>query len=351
MKNLKDIDKNFAVEQLGNHPYIFRDCRLEPFRIYGLMLPDEETPFFHRLPTAVAEQVNEGVAELYYRTAGGRLRFTTDSRRIAVRVKYHGVCKMPHFPLTGSAGLDLYADGCYRNTFVPPYEVVDFFQGEVDLRDSQKREILIHFPTYSGVESLEIGLEPGSSLEAAPEYRPGKPVVIYGSSITQGACASRPGNAYTNELSRVLNCDHVNLGFSGSARAEAPMVEYLCRQEMSVFVMDYDHNAPNPEFLAKTHAPLYRAFRKAQPNTPIVMVTMPKCFPSEDSRQRQAVIRATYEKALAEGDTLVRYVDGTEMMKILGSDGGLVDNCHPNDLGFLCMTRAIAPMVKELLEL
>ena len=350
MKSLKDIDKNFSVENLGNHAYIFRDCRLEPFRIYGLMLPDEETPFFHRMPQHIAEQVNEGVAELYRHTAGGRLRFRTDSQRVAVRVKYHGVGKMPHFPLTGSAGLDLYADGLYRGTFIPPYEVVDFFESEVDLRDRQLREILIHFPLYSGVMSLEIGLEPGSSLEASPEYRPGKPVVYYGSSITQGGCASRPGNAYTNILSRELNCDHVNLGFSGSARAEEEMIRYLTQQEMSVFVMDYDHNAPNPEFLAKTHEPLYRAFRAAQPETPIVMATMPKVFPSEDSRRRQAVIRATYEKALAEGDTRVRYVDGTAMMALLDFDGGLVDNCHPTDIGFFSMAKRIAPVLRDILK-
>jgi hypothetical protein len=351
MKTLKEIDKNFTPERLGDREYIFRDCRQAPFRIYGLMWPTEDTPYFHRLPQAVADRVNDGVAALCCNTAGGRLRFRTDSSWIAVRVQMKSVMKAPHFPLTGTAGLDLYADGIYRNTFVPNFEKENYFEATVDLKSRENREILIHFPLYSGVTKLEIGLEPEATLEASPEYRPGKPVVYYGSSITQGGCASRPGNAYTNILSRELNCDHVNLGFSGSARAEEEMIRYLTRQEMSVFVMDYDHNAPNPAFLEATHEKLYRAFRAAQPETPIVMATMPKVFPSEDSRRRQAVIRATYEKALAEGDTRVRYVDGTAMMALLDFDGGLVDNCHPNDLGFLCMARAFGPVIKELLEL
>ena len=350
MKARAEIDKNFKVEKLGSAEYAFRDCREEPFRIYGLLLPTEQSPHFMRMPQVVADQVNGRVRELACNTAGGRIRFKTDSAKVAIRVWTHCVTKAPHFPLTGTAGLDLYADGIYRGTYVPNFEKDDYFEGRVDLKQTQMREILIHMPLYSGVVKLEIGVEPGSQLLPAEEYRYTTPVLYYGSSITQGGCASRPGNSYQNIISRELCCDHVNLGFSSGALAEDVMIEYLTKQEMSVFVMDYDHNAPRPEHLAATHEKLYRAMRKAKPEVPIIMVTMPKVVPSEDSLQRQAVIRTTYDKAVAEGDTRVMYIDGCEMMAVLGSDGGLVDNTHPNDLGFLCMAKVIGAAVKECLE-
>lgn len=349
MKALSEIDKNFTVEKLGSREYAFRDCLCAPFRVCGLLEPSEATPHFMRLPQSVADGVNDQVRELACNTAGGRVRFRTDSSAVAVRVWTHCVTEAPHFPLTGTAGLDLYADGIYRGTFVPNFEKKDYFEARVDLKEEKMRDILIHLPLYSGVKRLEIGVAPGSSLEEADGYRHPVPVVYYGSSITQGGCASRPGNCYENIISRTLDCDHVNLGFSSGARAEDVMVDYISGLSMSVLVMDYDHNAPTVAHLQKTHERMYRRFREKQPETPIIMVTMPKVCPSEDSRQRKAIIRATYEKAVAEGDTRVRFVDGEEMMALLGSDGGLVDNTHPNDLGFLCMARAIGGTLRQIL--
>ena len=105
MRALAEIDKNFKVEKLGSAEYAFRDCREEPFRIYGLLMPTEETPHFMRMPQAVADQVNVQVQELACNTTGGRIRFKTDSAKVAIRVWMHDVLKAPHFPLTGSAGL------------------------------------------------------------------------------------------------------------------------------------------------------------------------------------------------------------------------------------------------------
>ena len=350
MKALAEIDQNFKIEKLGSGEYAFRDCREEPFRIYGLLLPTEETPHFMRMPQRIADQVNVQVQELACNTTGGRIRFKTDSSRVAVRVWTHDVLKAPHFPLSGSAGVDIYADGLYRGTVVPPYEVTDYYEGRVDMKSPGMREILIHMPLYAGVVKLEIGVDPGSQLLPGEEYKHSVPVLYYGSSITQGGCASRPGNSYQNIISRMLDCDQWNLGFSSGALAEDVMIEYLTKQEMSVFVMDYDHNAPTPEHLAATHEKLYRAMRKAHPELPIIMITMPKTVRNEDVLRRRAVVLATYEKAVAEGDTRVRFIDGCDMILSLGDDGGLVDNAHPNDLGFLAMARVIGEKIKEFLE-
>ena len=350
MKALTEIDKNFIPATIDKQDYLFRDCREEPFRIYGLIWPNEEDPFFTRMPRKVAKTVNDGVLSLCNCTAGGRVRFKTDSATVAIRAKMHHIYRGNHFPMTGSSGFDLYADGIYRGTFCPPLEITDGFESRVDLRGKGMREILIHMPLYSGVISLEIGIEPGSVLLPGSEYKYKTPVVYYGSSITQGGCASRPGNCYQNNISRHYDCDHINLGFSGSARAEDTMIDYMIGLPMSVFVMDYDHNAPTPEYLEETHYKMYRRFRDARPDVPIVMATMPKVTATAHSIQRRKTILATIEKARAEGDNNVYFVDGKEMMAMFGDDGGLVDDCHPNDLGFLCMSRAFGKVIGEILE-
>ena len=350
MKALTEIDKNFIPATIDKQDYLFRDCREEPFRIYGLIWPNEEDPFFTRMPRKVAKTVNDGVLSLCNCTAGGRVRFKTDSATVAIRAKMHHIYRGNHFPMTGSSGFDLYADGIYRGTFCPPLEITDGFESRVDLRGKGMREILIHMPLYSGVISLEIGIEPGSVLLPAEEYKYKTPVVYYGSSITQGGCASRPGNCYQNNISRHYDCDHINLGFSGSARAEDTMIDYLIGLPMSVFVMDYDHNAPTPEYLEETHYKMYRRFRDARPDVPIVMATMPKVTATANSIQRRKTILATIEKARAEGDNNVYFVDGKEMMAMFGDDGGLVDDCHPNDLGFFRMAQVIGPVVMEAIK-
>lgn len=350
MKALTEIDPNFIPATLGNQEYLFRDCREDPFRIYGLILPNEEDPHFMRLPQKLADQVNKQVKALASCTAGGRIRFRTDSATVALRVKMHNVYRGDHFPITGSAGLDLYADGIYRGTFRPPFEITDGFESRVDLKEKKMREILIHMPLYSGVISLEIGVEPGSELLPGDEYRYTNPVLYYGSSITQGACASRPGNCYQNMISRKLDCDHVNLGFSSGALAEEIMIDYMATLPMLVFVMDYDHNAPTPEYLEETHYKMYRRFRDARPDVPIVMASMPKVTATDNSVRRRAVILDTIARAKAAGDENVYFVDGKEMMAMFGDDGGLVDDCHPNDLGFLCMARAFGKVIGWILE-
>lgn len=115
-------------------------------------------------------------------------------------------------------------------------------------------------------------------LKQAPKYAVKKPVVYYGSSITQGACASRPGNCYESILSRRLDCDYINLGFSGSAKGEDAIVDYIIGLDMSVFVMDYDYNAPTPEHLEKTHSKMFKAIRAEHPTLPIIIMPRPKFY-------------------------------------------------------------------------
>lgn len=357
-KHVTPPDPNLYVPETveGNEARFF-DIRRPPFDVYGLYDYKNEKNF-KRMPDGIGTSVSNGVTRLYTNTAGGRIRFSTDSPYIIIRAKMPKITRYSHMPLTGIAGFDLYIDdektskSTFHRAFVPPYNMTDGYESKLDLKTSELRYFTIHFPLYNDVSELYIGLADGSSVGGGLRYRDTKPVVFYGSSITQGGCASRPGNCYANYLSRILNVDHINLGFSGNGKAEQNMCDYLATLEMSVFVMDYDHNAPNAEYLRSTHYNLYETVRKAQPDTPIIMMSAPDiCFNYEKLSERRDVIKESFERALASGDKRVYFIDGENFFKIDDSwDNCTVDGLHPNDLGFFRMAKVIAPVLEKALS-
>ena len=344
--NPETFDKNFTVTVPDIGQTAFFDVTQPPFSVHGLL---RDAAGYYRIPHALAAATNIGVKFLNLNTAGGRVRFRTDATRIVLRANLRAVTRMPHFAFTGSAGFDLYADDVYRGTFVPPEDMTDGYTSEIELDEGGTREITIHFPLYSGVKRLEIGLPKGCILGKAAPYRITTPVVYYGSSITQGGCASRPGNAYQSILSRLLSCDHLNLGFSGSARGEPCMADYIAGCRMSAFVLDYDHNAPDPAYLEATHAAFFRSVREQQPTLPIILLSRPQPNPNHDDLLRRDIVKHTWETAVQAGDRHTYFIDGTTMLHLFGGDSGTVDNCHPNDLGFYCMAKALEPVLKAVL--
>lgn len=350
---LEDIDKNFKVSSSVDREGLdFFSVDEEPFRIYGVKKKDG---FYYRLPKEVASGVNEGVAEMCCCTAGGRVRFKTNSRRIAVAVKYDGFVISPHIAITGRTGLDLYVEGDYYGTFIPPremptlsFESVLVIQNDEDTED-REREITINFPTYEVMTDLYVGVDEGKRISAPSPYRFEKPVVYYGSSITQGACTSRPGNTYEAMLTRRLDSDHINLGFSGNAKGEAAMAEYIASLDMSVFVCDYDFNALEPQDLEATHYPFYRIVRDKRPELPIIFITRPSKKKLKTITLRREVIKRTYDRAVSEGDKKVYFLNGADFFPF-DSNEFTVDNVHPTDLGFYFMANGIYPLLKEILE-
>jgi hypothetical protein len=290
------------------------------------------------------------VHHLHANTAGGRVRFVTDSPYIAISAKFGSVGRMNHFPLTGSAGFDLYTGTHYLNTYRPPMDLADSFESVIDINDGVEREYTINFPLYSDVLSLYIGLKDGCTLKAAPKYSIEKPVVFYGSSITQGGCASRPGNSYQSILSREFDFDYLNLGFSGNAKAEDVISDYIAGLDMSFFVYDYDHNAPTVEHLADTHEKMFRKIRAAHPDLPILMLTRPKYYLTKPEERRLEIVRHTYENALAAGDENVYFIPCPDLLIELVRESALVDNCHPGDSGFVSMAYVIGKKMKEIIK-
>lgn len=355
MKTIAELDTNFVVKcDHVDGDTEFYDILQPPFRLYGLIPPNDETPLFHRMPRSIATSVSSGVAELNLHASGGRVRFVTDSPYITLSAELGSFGAMSHFAFSGSAGFDAYekTNDSYRylGTAVPLFEAhrTNKYTVEIPLYEARVRDITLNFPTYSAVRSVQIGLKSGALLQKASEYTVTEPVVFYGSSITQGGCASRAGTMYSALLSRMLDFDFINLGFSGNAKGELTMANYLASLPMSVFVYDYDHNAPTVEHLRETHGRLFDIFRKAHPYTPVIFLSRPLYERSEDTLARFAVIRETYERALASGDKNVYLLSGRELMAIAGCEG-TVDNCHPTDLGFYSMAQAIRPVLEHCL--
>ena len=217
--------------------------------------------------------------------------------------------------------------------------------------DGEMADFTLHLPTNGKVFKLYIGLTPDSDVESPTPYKYEKPVVFYGSSITQGSCASRPANIYEAVVSRHLDTDFVNLGFGGSCLGEDAVVNYIAGLDMSVFVCDFDHNAPSAEYLKEKHLPIYRTVRAKHPDLPIVFVTAPNIMPDYTWHiPRREVIRKTYETAIAEGDSNVYFIDGETFFDIEDRDMCTVDTCHPNDLGMYLMAKKMIPVLDGILN-
>lgn len=363
MRKIEEIDKKMVpTTNIQRESIRLYNIDAEPFRIYGV---HREAGKYRRIPEAVAAQVSEGVLQLHANAAGGRVRFVTDSPYVVLKAEIVPG-KMSHFALTGSCGFDMYVEEIeerqpakmrYAGTYMPPFNVHDIFEGVIDLDPVENevglaggrktRIITINFPLYSDVVTVQVGLKDGSVLETAPEYKVEKPVVYYGSSITQGGCASKPGSSYEAILSQRFHCNYINLGFSGNAKAEDAMVDYIKGLDMSVFVLDYDHNAPTVEHLRATHGKMFRAIREAQPDLPILIMPRPKYYLNAQEWERHEIVYRTYKEAKASGDENVYFVSGRKLMEIV-QDNGTVDNCHPTDSGFFSIAMAVGEVFEEI---
>ncbi len=266
---------------------------------------------------------------------------------------------MTHMTVCGQSGIELYQEDAWGHHAVraerPPItrdgrSYQPWLTTEFTLSGAGMCTLCIYLPLYNGEERLLIGVPEGASVSAPRHRNVETPVVFYGSSITQGACAAKPGACYLAILGRRLDANILNLGFSGATLAEEAIVHYIAGLKMSAFVMDYDHNAGTQEFLRDTHEKMYRIIRKAQPMLPMVMVSAPN-FDGNPALMdaRREVVRQTWRKAKAEGDELVWFVDGETLFGHTDRDLCTVDGLHPTTLGFLRMADGIEPTLKSAL--
>lgn len=332
----------------------FYDVRHEPFSIYGLYNARSEKPF-RRVPLSVAQETSKAVCGLSVHTAGGRVRFSTDSSYIAIKAVMPYINRFAHMPLTGTTGFDLYIDSDagsrYHRAFKPDVNIEGGYEQVIRFKEKAMRSYTINFPSYNALDELYIGLEADAKLLEGKRYRSKLPIVYYGSSITQGACTSRPGLTYENIISRKYDLDYINFGFSGNARAEKSIVNYMASLDMLAFVSDYDHNAPSVEHLRATHCEMYKTIRAAHPDVPYLMLSRPDFIGNRDeSIARRDVIIDTFRYAREQGDTLVFYIDGEGIFRGPDEDSCTVDGTHPNDIGMLKMADCIGKKLERAMR-
>ncbi len=351
MPKLEEIDRNFAVDRHISdgefHPVEdFPDC------LYGLAGRDDTSYF--RLPPEIAGTVNDGVLCLCRNMAGVCFRFSTNSDTLAVKAE--GICNSeltPHMTAIGTYGFSLYAGTDFLHSYMPPIPEKDFTL-EKSLTDNHPsrtfRDYTLYMPLYGGYRSVSVKIDKDAVLRPASPFRFEKPIVFYGSSITQGGCASDPGLAFTNILSRRMDLYVRNLGFSGSARGEQTMADYIASLDMEALVIDFDHNAPTPEALASVHRPFFETIRKAKPDLPILFASAIPCLFGFRNDERRAVIKETCQAALDAGDRHVYFASGCDFFddESYPYAESTVDGVHPNDLGMFAMYRGFRKALESM---
>jgi lysophospholipase L1-like esterase len=283
-------------------------------------------------------------------------RFVTDAQEIHVRYTLlNPRLEMAHMPATGVSGVDLYVlhEGrAWRwiATAMPSGQrvSVSLIRGMAPGR----RTYMLYLPLYNVIDSLDLGVPTGGSLEGIPP-RTTRPLVFYGTSIMHGACASRPGMAIPAILGRRLNVPTINLGFSGNGRLEPEVGTFLTEIDAAVYVLDCLPNLTVAETAQRTE-PMVLQLRKSRPTTPIVLVE-DRVFPNSvvlpereaEHQQRHAAARAAYERLVAAGVRDLYYLEG---INLLGQDGdATVDGSHPTDVGMMRYADAYERILRPLL--
>ena len=331
------------------------------FPVYG-KITDDTSARYERLTASLQDVARTPVWNLGRNSAGLYIRFTSNSLAIHLRWVPLTNKTMSHMADTGTKGLDLYGlteEGWRFVRSARPKEGLK--RGEVQTAKlvcgKVEREYMLYLPLYDGLASLEIGVEEGSFIKAPSVETPSnyKPVIMYGSSILQGGCCSRPGMAHTNILARRLDRTVINLGFSGNALIDYEIAEYMASHpDPGVFVLDYVPNATKDQIDERAEK-FFRILRDAHPSTPVVFVEVPyfptRAFDKGADRVWQGkneAQRRVFEKLKKAGEKNIFYISSEGM---IGYDAeATVDGLHFTDLGMMRYVDHVFPTIEKALS-
>lgn len=335
--------------------------------IEGQGWPNELKETYHRLPARAESTVNPEVWKLSQQSAGLIIRFKTNAEEITIRYQLNGAFAMPHMPATGVSGIDLYGidaggnylwcAGKYAFKDTIEYKFINLKPKKTDVKTGI--EYRLYLPLYNSLKWLEIGTPKSSSFTPIP-IRKEKPVVVYGTSIAQGACASRPGTAWTAILSRKLNMPVINLGFSGTGRLEKEVINLINEIDARAFVLDCLPNLvggkntfSETEIFNRLVDAITR-IRVQHPKTPVILTDH---FGYTDAAINP-VKRADYlmanhanHRAFAASKAQgVQYISLLPMANLKQDMDTMVDGTHPTDLGMLRYATAYQQLLNKVLQ-
>ena len=321
---------------------------------------NEDGGNYYRLPLRARQVVRKEVWNLACESAGLTVRFQTDAEDIKVRYQVTGGYSMPHMPATGVSGVDLYRlskkgenEFCFGSYSFADTVRYAYHIDKVD-NTSADSEYVLYLPLYNGVKWLEIGIENNYKLSFIPTSGE-KPLVLYGTSIAQGACASRPGMAWGNIVSRSMNIPLVNLGFSGNGKLEKEVLDFISEQEARVYILDCipnlsDRRAEEVKTLVKNAVYQLREKHK----TPILLVEHAGYSNHlTNEEQHKSYTEANKGQQLAmdelrkEGVKNLFYLSNKELNYHPDS---WVDYVHPSDWGMIQQADAIEKKLRKILK-
>lgn len=320
---------------------------------------DKTETRYERLPAEFKGVSRGPVWELGKCTAGLAVRFRSNSTTIAARWTAFFDRTMNHQTQTGTRGLDLYClqeDGTW--TFVNSARPTGQKNSEIIIAnmDPVEREYILYLSLYDGILDLEIGVDSLARIEQPAVDLPQRerPVVFYGSSILQGGCANRAGMAFTNIISRRLDRECINLGFSGNALLDLEIAELMADVDAGVYVLDFVPNA-TVEQMNERMETFYRIIRDRHPDTPIIFIEDPR-YPharfdknmAEEIRSKNETVNRIFGELKKKGEKNI-YMISSERM--LGDDAeATVDGVHFTDLGMMRYADLVCPVIKRHLK-
>lgn len=315
---------------------------------------------YARFPAKYKGRLRDKVWDLGQHSAGISIRFRTNSPTIIVRWTLINNSSLTHMPDTGVKGVDMYAfqqdHWQYVQTGFPRHKENEYIM--LEHGDGLSREYLLNLPLYDGVESVHIGVESDAEITkpADPHLLSEKPVVYYGTSIAQGGCASRPGLAFTNILSRSLNRSFVNFGFSGNGNIETSVGEAMCEIDAALYVIDCNPNTKTELIYDRTMS-LVAMLKKNKSKTPVLLVGgfpdesrffNPASGVNQDIAEKQKELRRAYDALRKSGVSEIYFKKGDNLV---GTDHeGTVDGIHPNDIGMMRIAYALEPMISWIVS-
>ncbi|MBR3864455.1 MAG: hypothetical protein IKJ19_05030 [Clostridia bacterium] len=328
------------------------NCREKPIEIHGL--PFFEEAGFNRLPERVRDKAKCAATMSPY-SVGTRICFRTNSPTVYLKFKVKPMNFTPGMSMIAGQSLHVLFGPRNNPLYAGAWTPRDLNTTEMGApypfaKKTEHEDVTVYLPRNAIVEDLEVGIDDGYWIDSPTPYDY-KPILYYGSSITAGGSCCVPFNAYNAVISHHLNVDYYNFGFSGSCMGEIAIADLIAELDLSIFVFDYDHNAPNADFLQKTHEPFFLRVREKCPNLPIVMISKPDCFGVHaDDDIRREIIKATYQNAINRGDKNVYFIDGSTLF---GKDDRYActsDSLHPNDFGHRRMASVIEPVIEKILK-
>jgi len=329
-------------------------CNAETLAVGGKGWMDTKR-FFDRLPAKAEGMIRGEVWDLSRQSAGIRVGFRTNSPTLGLRwILLLEQLIRPMMCGIGASGLDLYCrdeTGRWRWVMVGHPTQRDNEALPISNIPAKPRDYLLYLPLRNGVEILEIGITPDSSLEAKPAFT-GKPIVYYGTSIVHGEGASRPGMCHAAILGRRLDVPVINLGFAGAGTLDLPIAELMAELDARLYIVDCLPNLLAPQVTERCE-PFIRQLRAARPNTPIMLVedrTSPGAWLNGMDRHiaGRKALREAYDRLRVGGVPNLFYMTGDGLLG--DDDEATVDSSHPSDLGYVRYADAMEPVIRSILR-